>query len=353
MKTKTIFTTLFCALVLAQPAWSANDHKISGKVADANGKPVMGVLVKVKGTKHQALTDANGMFYLDGNEGAQLDFVHPDFYHQEVTYKGQTDGLLVQLSYRMLPIIGEESKQASVQMLSGSLPQYKQVETIGFVGGNELSTSPTYNFLGAAQGRLAGLNVNYSQSGSMPANYSWNVRNARQMLFMVDGIQRDFYTIDPDQIESIQVLKDGLSTVMLGQRSSAGVINVITRKGNTGTPRISFTANVGFQHALKQPKVLGAADYMTLANEAYTNDDLDAPFSADLIQAYRNHTNDPYLQPEVDWYKQNLKNTTPVYRYNVNISGASNAFSYFVDMDWYRENGFLKTDDKNSYNTNA
>lgn len=353
MNTKKIFTTYLCALALSLPSRADGGSKISGRVADANGKPVMGVLVKVKGTKQQALTDANGMFHVEGSKGMRLDFVHPDFYHQEITYKGQAGNLLVQLSYRSLSSVGDTSRLAGVPMLSGTLPKDKQVETIGFVGGNQLYSSPTYNFLGAAQGRLAGLNINFAQGGTMPSNYSWNVRNARQALFLVDGIQRDFYTLDPDQIESIQVLKDGLSTVMLGQRSSSGVINVITRKGNTGTPRISFTANVGFQQALKQPDVLGTADYMTLANEAYTNDGLDAPFSSDLIAAYRNHTNDPYLQPDVDWYRQNLKKTTPLYRYNVNISGASKAFSYFVDMDWYRENGFLRTDDKNSYNTNA
>ena len=96
----------------------------------------------------------------------------------------------------------------------------------------------------------------------MQAVYNWNVRNARTTMFMVDGIERDFYTMDPDQIESIQVLKDGLSTVMLGQRSAAGVINVITKKGDEGKPRFSFTVETGFEKALKLPNKLGAVDFM-------------------------------------------------------------------------------------------
>ncbi len=353
MNNKRFFTSCLCSLAFISSVWAESQDVIKGRVADANGKPVAGVLVNVKGTSTQALTNAQGEFNLKGKVGDKLDFVHPDFYYQETSYEGKSQ-LLVQLDYRVLPVISKNHTEKT-PLLRGELSKDKNVETIGFIGGSQLSTSPTYNFLGAAQGRLAGLDINFAQGGSMAANYNWNVRNARQTLFLVDGIQRDFYTMDPDQIESIQVLKDGLSTVMLGQRSSAGVVNIITKKGDGGslTPRISFTANVGFEKALKLPKLLGAADYMELANEAYENDGLTPQYSQDLIQSYRNHTNDPFLSPDVDWYKQNLEKTTPLYRYNLNISGASRSFRYFVDVDWFRENGFLKTDDKNSYNTNA
>lgn len=230
-----------------------------------------------------------------------------------------------------------------------------QIATIGTVENSSLVTSPIYNFLGAAQGRLPGLNISFKPSGSMQAAFNWNVRNARTNMFMVDGIERDFFTMDPEQIESIQVLKDGLSTVMLGQRSAAGVINVITKKGTIGKPRFSFTVETGFEKALKLPEKLGAVDFMTLVNEGNRNDKGDNVkniYESELIQKYRDNVN-PYLYPDVDWYKEVLNKTTPVHRYNFNVSGASEAFRYFVDVDWYRENGFLKTKEENSYNTNG
>lgn len=352
MNKKTFLKCYVCALFFATAAYAESGHSMKGTVADANGKPLSGVLVQVPGTKIQVLTDAGGRFDLPVEKGTLLNFVHPDFYAQEVAYKGQ-NRFIVQLAPRVLP--GLEAKNKNVDLLRGSVKKDNLVETIGFVENSSLTTSPTYNFLGAAQGRMPGLNISFKQSGSMQAVYNWNVRNARTTMFMVDGIERDFYTMDPDQIESIQVLKDGLSTVMLGQRSAAGVINVITKKGDEGKPRFSFTVETGFEKALKLPNKLGAVDFMTLVNEGNINDNKDPNkyiYSPELIQKYRDNEN-PYLYPDVDWYKEILDKTTPVHRYNFNVSGATNAFRYFVDLDWYRENGFLKTKEDNSYNTNA
>lgn len=351
MNKKKLFTCYLCFSLFITGAHAGPENKITGQVADANGKPLSGVLVKVNGTKEQVLTDHQGLFSISGGKGTQLDFEHPEFYNQEVTYKGQGK-FIVQLSYKILPSVGDRAKKLLVPLLRGSVSKDNQVETIGFIGGAVLESSPTYNFLGAAQGRLPGLNIDFSQSGSMPANYSWNVRNSRQTIFMVDGIQRDFYTMDPDQVESIQVFKDGLSTVMMGQRSSSGIINIITKKGNDGTPRISFTSSLGFEQATKLPQLLNSSQYATLVNEAYANDGLDAVFSQEDIDNYKNNTN-TYLYPNVNWYKTLLNKTTLVDKYNFNVSGSSKAFRYFIDFDWYRENGFLKTNDSNKYNTNA
>lgn len=129
---------------------------------------------------------------------------------------------------------------------------------------------------------------------------------------------------------------------MLGQRSAAGVINVITKKGDEGKPRFSFTVETGFEKALKLPNKLGAVDFMTLVNEGSINDNKDPNkyiYSPELIQKYRDNEN-PYLYPDVDWYKEILDKTTPVHRYNFNVSGATNAFRYFVDLDWYLREWF-------------
>lgn len=351
MNKKRFFKCFVCALFLVTTAY-AEPGKITGTVADANGKPLSGVLVQVPGTKVQVLTDAEGQFDLPVEKGTLLNFVHSDFYAQEVTYKGQ-NRFIVQLAPRVLP--GTEAKNENIDLLRGTVKKDNLIETIGLVDHSSLITSPTYNFLGAAQGRMPGLNISFKQSGSMQAAYNWNVRNARTTIFMVDGVERDFYTMDPEQIESIQVLKDGLSTVMLGQRSAAGVINVITKKGNEGKPRFSFTVETGFEKALKLPEKLGVLDFMDLVNEGRINDTKNPDgyiYSPELIQKYRDNVN-PYLYPDVDWYKEVLNKTTPVHRYNFNVSGATNAFRYFVDLDWYRENGFFKTDEANSYNTNA
>ena len=353
MKKKILECCLASALLLTSTVYAQQIQNIRGMVADTDGKPLSGVVVQVPGTKKQALTDVDGYFDLPITEGTKLSFSHPDFYSQETCYK-KKGRFIVQMASRAMP--GPEDKEIVVDRLRGTSKKGELTETIGFINGTSVTSTPTYNFLGAIQGRMPGLNI-YRQGGDMPAAYGWKVRNSRTNLFLVDGIERDFYTMDPDQIESVQVLKDGLSTVMLGQRSAAGVINVITKKGNVGRPRFSFTAETGFEKALKLPDLLGAVDYITLVNEAYAND-LREPgayieaYNPAVIEKYRNKEN-PYLYPDVDWYDELLNNTAPVHRYNFNVSGATNSFNYFVDLDWYRENGFFKTNDANSYNTNA
>ena len=353
MKKKILKCCMVSALLLTSTVYAQQIQNIRGMVADTDGKPLSGVVVQVPGTKKQALTDVDGYFDLPITEGTKLSFSHPDFYSQETCYK-KKGRFIVQMASRAMP--GPEDKEIVVDRLRGTSKKGELTETIGFINGTSVTSTPTYNFLGAIQGRMPGLNI-YRQGGDMPAAYGWKVRNSRTNLFLVDGIERDFYTMDPDQIESVQVLKDGLSTVMLGQRSAAGVINVITKKGNVGRPRFSFTAETGFEKALKLPDLLGAVDYITLVNEAYAND-LREPgayieaYNPAIIEKYRNKEN-PYLYPDVDWYDELLNNTAPVHRYNFNVSGATNSFNYFVDLDWYRENGFFKTNDANSYNTNA
>lgn len=342
------------ALSFASAVSAQQIQNMRGMVADANGKPLSGVVIQVPDTKTQVLTDADGYFDLPVAEGTKLRFSHPGFYSQEVLSK--KDGrFIVQLALRALP--GPEDKEKVVDRLRGVSKKGDLVETIGFVNGTTAMSTPTYNFMGALQGRMPGLNITFRQDGDMPMTYDWKVRNSRTNIFMVDGIERAFYTMDPEQIESVQVLKDGLSTVMLGQRSAAGVINVITKKGNIGRPRFSFTAETGFEKALKLPEILGAVDFMTLVNEGHANDTrtpgayLNA-YSPEIMEKYRNKENG-YLFPDVNWYDELLENTAPVHRYNFNVSGATNNFNYFVDLDWYRENGFFKTNAANSYNTNA
>jgi TonB-linked SusC/RagA family outer membrane protein len=242
------------------------------------------------------------------------------------------------------------------QVLHGKQTADERVQTVNSVDNAQLITAPTYNIYGAAQGRLAGLNISFTGDGSLISSYGRNVRNSRQTLFMVDGIERDFFSINAEQIESITVMKDALSTVLLGQRSASGVVNIITKKGDFGAPRFSFTVQSGFEQAIRLPEKMNAADYAEMVNEAFLNDnpssEANKPYSDDAIQKYRTHS-DLYLYPDVDWYSEILRKSTPVSRYNFNVGGSSREFRYYVDLDYLREDGLLQTTDDNSYETNA
>ncbi|MEO6732704.1 MAG: SusC/RagA family TonB-linked outer membrane protein [Ferruginibacter sp.] len=249
-------------------------------------------------------------------------------------------------------------KQATSPVLFGEQPKSRLVQSVATVYTNQLTTTPSPQFLQALPGRIPGLNITFNSGGpGLDGNgMSFNIRGARAQIILIDGVERGYQSIDPEQIESISVLKDALSTVMFGQRSSYGIISVRTKKGDVGKPRISFTAQSGIETPAALPKPLLGWQYATLYNEAKQNDAGTMPvipqYSQSQIDAYQNHT-DPYTYPDVDWYNRVLNKRAGVSRYNLNIQGSGKGFRYFVDLDNMSEKGLFKTSTDNKYNTNS
>jgi TonB-linked SusC/RagA family outer membrane protein len=256
------------------------------------------------------------------------------------------------------PVIEIPKAAPPVPILYGEQAKSRLVQSVATVYTNQLTTTPSPQFLQALPGRIPGLNITFSNGGpGIDGNgMSFNIRGAKAQIILIDGVERGYQSIDPEQIESISVLKDALSTVMFGQRSSYGVISIRTKKGDVGKPRISFTAQSGFETPTALPKPLAAWQYATLYNEAKQNDAGTTPVTPQYTQyqidAYQDHT-DPYTYPDVDWYNTVLKKNAGVRRYNLNIQGSGKGFRYFVDLDNMKEKGIIKTSDDNKYNTNA
>ncbi len=246
----------------------------------------------------------------------------------------------------------------SVPALFNNIPKDRNLQSISTVYTPQLVTTPSPQFLQALPGRVAGLNIGFTSGGpGLDGNgMTYNIRGARAQIILIDGVERGYQSIDPEQIESISVLKDALSTVLFGQRSSYGIISIKTKKGDIGKPRISFTAQSGFETPTALPKPLAAWEYATLYNEARQNDVGATPvtpaYSQAQIDAYQNQS-DPSAYPDVDWYKTVLNKRANQRRYNLNIQGSGRGFRYFVDLDNMREKGLFKTDDDNKYNTNS
>ena len=161
MKKKILKCCMVSALLLTSTVYAQQIQNIRGMVADTDGKPLSGVVVQVPGTKKQALTDVDGYFDLPITEGTKLSFSHPDFYSQETCYK-KKGRFIVQMASRAMP--GPEDKEIVVDRLRGTSKKGELTETIGFINGTSVTSTPTYNFLGAIQGRMPGLNI-YRQGG--------------------------------------------------------------------------------------------------------------------------------------------------------------------------------------------
>ena len=170
---------------------------------------------------------------------------------------------------------------------------------------------------------------------------------------IVDGVERDLYSIDPEAIESVTIQKDALSNMFLGMRSSRGALIITTKNPDAkGGFHLSLTGKFGISSALKSgPNPLSAYQYAYLLNEALLNDGKSPLYTYDDFEADRNGTS-PYLHPDVNWKDAIMNNSTTSQAYNLNVTGGGRVAQYFVSLGYYSENGLFKTSDANSYNTN-
>ncbi|WP_345952847.1 TonB-dependent receptor [Mucilaginibacter sp. PAMB04168] len=320
----------------------ANQSPVTGTVTDIAGKPLIDVNVQVKSKNISTQTDLDGKFSINANAGDVLIFSVVSYQKKEVAVElGKTIQVTLQEAVTDLPKVFN----------SLYVPQKRTTNTaaIGEVRSEELTKTVSTYINGTIAGRLAGLQA-FQGSGEPGAdNYTVTLRG-QAPLFMLDGVPQSFSSINPEQIESVTVLKDAVSTAMLGMRSSGGVIQLTTKKGAEGAQRISFTALSGLQSPLNLPNFLNAYDYSRLYNEALANDGKAPAYTQADLDAYRNHT-DPIGHPDVDWQKEILKSKSPYNRFDLAISGGRKVARYFVDLDYLNQQGLIKTADFNTYNT--
>lgn len=242
---------------------------------------------------------------------------------------------------------------------------------------NDLIKYQSATILTGLQGRLKGLNVSPFRGmqllrtdantksdivGAIPnvgggiyGDNSEFLISAREQspVAIVDGVERDLYSIDPEAIESVTIQKDALSNMFLGMRSSRGALIITTKNPDAkGGFHLSLTGKFGISSALKSgPNPLSAYQYAYLLNEALLNDGKSPLYTYDDFEAYRNGTS-PYLHPDVNWKDAIMNNSTTSQAYNLNVTGGGRVAQYFVSLGYYSENGLFKTSDANSYNTN-
>ena len=242
---------------------------------------------------------------------------------------------------------------------------------------NDLIKYQSATILTGLQGRLKGLNVSpfrgmqllrtdantksdivgaiSNVGGGIYGDNSEFLISARGQspVAIVDGVERDLYSIDPEAIESVTIQKDALSNMFLGMRSSRGALIITTKNPDAkGGFHLSLTGKFGISSALKSgPNPLSAYQYAYLLNEALLNDGKSPLYTYDDFEAYRNGTS-PYLHPDVNWKDAIMNNSTTSQAYNLNVTGGGRVAQYFVSLGYYSENGLFKTSDANSYNTN-
>lgn len=316
-------------------------------ILDGNDFPLRGADVSNISFKNNAKTDSTGTAKLNSNKNDIIRVHYNGILLKEYIANGnlnqiiRIDGNNIMVMQQKKVVLTNDIKISSNLTTSSTQAVYN----------NDLVKSTVTSVKNALTGRLAGLYTNQNSGRPGLEEVSVSLRGQNPII-LVDGIPRDLTMIDLEEIESVTVLKDAVSTAMLGLRSSGGAIAITTKRGFIGAQQISLTAQTGFQSPLKMPKTLNAFDYATLYNEARVNSgDLPIYTPSDL-DAYRTGSN-PIGHPDVNWQDQVLKDRSAFSRYDLNFRGGGNTARYYVGLEYQNQKGQFKESDLNEYSTNT
>ncbi|SMC85851.1 SusC/RagA family TonB-linked outer membrane protein [Pedobacter nyackensis] len=338
---------LFLLFMLARPSdlW-AQQITVSGTVRSASFNLAI-PNVKVLSTGNNAVVSTNeqGKFAISTVKGEKLTFSLSGFITRRIIVNEQREINLVLFDNPL-------GADTTYSVLFGK-PQKRKLSVSGVseIYTSELEQTNSRTTAGLLVGRMTGLYGNQASGEPGGDNVTLSLRG-NSPLVMVDGTPQSFGAINPEQIESVTLMKDALSTVMMGSRSANGILYIITKKGREEAQRISFKLQSGIQQPLKLPELLDSYNYGLLYNEARANAGLQPIYTQEALTAYKSNSN-PLSYPNVNWYDEILKKHSSFSRYDLAVAGGGKISRYFVNLDYLDQGGLLKTSPTNSYNTNA
>ena len=310
---------------------------------DANGEPIIGASVKVKGSTGGTVTDIDGNFTLDVPAGAELEISSIGYLKQIVKAKAN-----------VAIVLKDDSQTLDELVVVGYGVQKKENLTgaVASMNAEKLATRPVSSLSSALAGEMAGVTAVQTSGAPGSQNASITVRgknsiNAASPLVIVDGVPGSMNVINPAEIESVTVLKDAASAAIYGVQAANGVILITTKKGKTGKTTVSYNATFSWSSLLAKLDLVDAYGYAYLYNEAYLNDHPGAkkPFSDETVEKYRTGQ-----LPSTDWYKEALTGSGFEHQHNLSLSGGNDKTTYNMYLGYLGQEGVTKDLDYNRIN---
>lgn len=358
--------------IVITPLQKNTVKKIEGTVKDASGTPVIGATVMVKGTTTGTITDYDGNFSIDAQDGAVLEFSYIGYQSQQVKA----------LAGKNLSIILKEDTEVLDEVVVVGYGTMKKRDLTGAISSIKMDETPvqTYTTIShALAGKAAGLQV-LQTSAQVGGGASFNIRGAASVgagndpLIIIDGFpvssssnlasgnryesgstDNILESINPNDIESIEVLKDASSTAIYGARAGHGVIIITTKRGKEGKANISYSSNVTIQKMKNSFKMLNGQDYMYQTNRYYHElwlkengmgvyEDYMIP-NDDASEFSPMYTNDQILNaPTVPWFDEITRNGL-MHQHNISINGGTEKTKYMASLNYMSHSGVLKNND--------
>lgn len=394
--TKEVVASLFVAgccgmlfspsLVHAQEASVAQGQKkgtVTGVVKDAQGNPVIGAGVTVKGTKQGVITDMDGKFVLPAAPGSHLVVSYIGYAPQEIVAHSGTVSVTLQ----------ENSKELNELVVVGFGTQKKVNLTgsVSVVSGEDLAQRPVTNTSQALQGMVPGLNISQS-NGSLEDHPSVNVRGTGTIgqgtsgspLVLIDGMEGDINTVNPQDIANISVLKDVAASSIYGSRAPFGVILITTKSGSKdGKVKINYNNSFRWSSPIRLKHMMNSVDFASWMNNSKVNNGEGLQFSLERMKAIQDYANATPVGPgtrraadgtllysisssngsqwddgyataidDVDWYNEIYKKRTFSQEHNFSATGGNDKFNYYTSFGYLDQGGLMKLGEEglNRYN---
>ncbi len=312
---------------------------IRGTVKDSKGESLIGVNVLVKDTKQGAITDVNGEFTISvPDRNAVLEFSYVGFKTLEIPLNGQTN----------INIVMSEDTELLDEVVVVGYGIQKKLHVTGSVAqvdSKDIVRAPSGDLTSILAGKLPGL-VATQKSGQPGADGSnllirgiSTLGNSAPMI-IVDDVQRSFNNLDPNEIESITILKDASSAAVYGMQGAGGVILIKTKRGNLQKPQITYTGKVQYNQNTNYPKFLNGPDFIKWYNKALEMDGLDPIFTEAVYNKVLN--GDPEGKyADTDWFKALMKDGAMTTHHNISVNGGNETTNYFLSLGYYDQDGIL------------
>jgi len=345
---------------------SSNKKKtIKGTVKDRNGEPIIGASVMEKGTHNGTITDINGNYVLsDVDENGTIVISYVGFKNMDMAVGGS----------QMHNITLDEDDNLLSEVVVVGFGTQKKVNLTGAVSTVDAETfesRPVSSATQALQGVVPGLQIS-TNSGQLDNEMSINLRgigtigegSSGSPLILIDGMEGDLNTINPQDIENISVLKDAAAASIYGSRAPFGVILVTTKSGKAGRTSISYSGNLRSSSPMNMPEMMDSYTFANFFNSASLNEGGGLIFNEDIMQQMLDYQSgkisggvpassngqwgkpdyDPYTNAyaNTDWYKEVYKDNVFSQEHNLSVNGGSEKVSFYSSLNYMKQNGLLR-----------
>ena len=351
------------SLPVAGTTYTAADDTVAGVVMDKDGNPVIGASIIVKGSTKGTITDERGTFSLSGiPEGTLLEVASIGYVTQEVVWTGGR-----------LDVVLEEDRMALDEVVVVGYGTQKKVNLTGAVSvisSETLDSRPVQNVAQALQGQIPGLDMSVgSFGGELDNAMTAAIRGTGTVgtgstatpLVLIDGIEGDMNTLNPNDIESISVLKDAASAAVYGAKGAFGVILITTKGGMMGKAHVTFNSNVRFNSAINIPTMANSIDFANYYNYTAAHSGMGTQFSEGFIDHMKMWQNGELAYPTYkyvsytdhrwaehyyswannDWGHIYYDKNVPSYSNSISLSGGNDKINYRVSDSWLDQKGLL------------